>query len=233
MPEHRGGASLAQLATIQPRCRRRRHAKRGWECSLGHLVCQGPGLVVGWAMLTAGCSGAGPCRLAGKRASNRSIRSGQREEVAQHAFAAQQGGNTASGTVSSLRPIPWGMDSITPSRERCSPRTPGRLLPGHALQRQQFHQPAAPRRSGPREEGAAPVRAAVSSRPPSGTAFQPQQHHGLAEGGDLRFSPNPRADGAHEGLNARPASFFSTFNIVGTSFVCAPGDEVDDAACVD
>lgn len=157
---------------------------------------------------------------------------GQREEVAQHAFAAQQGGGHGVGHGQQLegRFHGNGQHHIE-QREDANHEGLVGFFRGHAFQRQQFHQPAAHHGGLAHGRGGGTrTRCREQQGRPAEQLFQAQQHHGLAEGGDLPVQPKPgRVDEAHEVERQTGILLQHLFNIVGTGLLAHQVDEVDDA----
>ena len=173
-----------------------------------------------------------PCRLVENGVVARFAGFSQREQVAQHAFAAQQGGGhgVRHGQQLEGRFHGNGQHHIQQREDAHHEGLVG-FFRGHALQRQQFHQPAA-HHGGLAHRRRRCTRACGREQQgrPAEQLFQPQQHHGLAEGGDLPVQPKPgRVDEAHEVERQTGIFLQHLFNIVGAGLLAHQVDEVDDA----
>ena len=189
MPEHRGQASGGWHHPAV-RCRQRRRASRAaGRSSLGHLVCPGQGLQV--AMLICWLLRCSVPAALWKTAS--SLDSQASASVSRSPSTPSRRSRAAAHGVrhgQQRGPIPSEWTASHPA-EDAPPRTPGRLLPGHALQRQQFHQPAAHHGGLAHRDGAAPVRAAVSSRAAQRNSFSGPTASRPGGRSDLPVQPKP------------------------------------------
>ena len=108
-----------------------------------------------------------------------------------------------------------GMDSITSSNEKM-PTTKAWSASSGGMLSSASNSINRPRTTAvwPTEDGAAPVRAAVSSRAAQRNSFfSPSSITAWRKEVISRFSPNPAELMRRMRLNARPASFFSTSSI--------------------